>query len=192
MKEKTLEQISALVDGEFEPYELDRLTDQLTESDELRRVWNRYQLRGDPIRGETVDPRLFGVADWVRARLAEEPTVLAPAAGRAVGATAPWLKPVAGTAIAASVAAAVVLLAPETIDREAPAGSRVVDMRTDEGALTRERGYTSPSGTRWALGKPDVESKLNSYLVNHHKYAPSANMQGMLPYASFVAYDVER
>ena len=52
--------------------------------------------------------------------------------------------------------------------------------------------YAGGGGTRWDLGKPAVQSKLNGYLVNHRNRAPSANMQGMIPYASFVAYDRER
>ncbi|MDH5593931.1 MAG: anti-anti-sigma factor, partial [Gammaproteobacteria bacterium] len=46
------------------------------------------------------------------------------------------------------------------------------------------------SGTRWDVKQPAVESRLNSYLVNHNEY--SNGMQGVLPYARIVGYDSEK
>jgi sigma-E factor negative regulatory protein RseA len=55
---------------------------------------------------------------------------------------------------------------------------------------TTERRYVADDGTRWELlYKPQVESRLNSYLVNHQEYAPTTNMKGIMPYATFVSYD---
>jgi sigma-E factor negative regulatory protein RseA len=52
--------------------------------------------------------------------------------------------------------------------------------------------YADKPGTRWGVKTPEIESKLNDYLVNHQEYAPTAGMKGMLPYASFVSYDAGR
>lgn len=192
MKQETLEKISALVDDEVSTKEVSQVLGHLEGSEGLQRVWGRYQLIGDAVRGERVDRRLLDVADRVRERLRDEPTVLAPRPEKAAGGASVWVKPLAGTAVAASVAVAVVLLAPEAINREAPPAARVAEASAGDRSLVEARSYVPQSGIRWDLGKPDVESKLNSYLVNHNKYAPSANMHGMLPYASFVGYDVGR
>ena len=182
MTEQMQKNISALVDGELHLSELRQLTRQLADSEELRRLWGRYQLVGDAIRGERVDPGFLALAERVRDRLADEPNILAPRAPGEI--RGPWLKPVAGLVVAASVAAAVVLLTPQLPEPTVPALPVVAEVNTADSVA-----YPLPSGTHWDLGKPAVESKLNTYLVNHHRHAPAANMQGMLEYASFVGYD---
>ena len=182
MKEQTHKNISALVDDELDLSELQHLTRDLADSEELRRLWGRYQLIGDVIRGERFDPRFLEVAQRVHDRLAGEPTILAPRPASEGRGT--WLKPVAGLAVAASVAAAVVMLTPRLPDQNLPASSAVAGVDSTEPVA-----YPLRTGTHWDLGKPAVESKLNTYLVNHHRHAPAANMQGMLEYASFVGYD---
>jgi sigma-E factor negative regulatory protein RseA len=184
MNEQTRIKISALIDNEVGDDELARLGQEIAASDALRELCGRYQLIGDALRGEKVDPGFLRVADLVRAQLADEPTVLAPPRRNWTG---PWLKPAAGAAVAASVlAAAVLLLPPVTGPQLAPQPVAALKQPPGQG------GYAGVGGTRWDLGKPAVQSKLNGYLVNHRNRAPSANMQGMIPYASFVAYDQER
>ena len=184
MNEQTRTKISALIDNEVDDDELARLGQEIAASDELRELCGRYQLIGDALRGEKVDPGFLRVADRVRAQLVDEPTVLAPPRRSWTG---PWLKPVAGAAVAASVLAAAVLLLPPVMGPQlAPRPVAALKQPTGQGV------YAGVGGTRWDLGKPAVQSKLNGYLVNHRNRAPSANMQGMIPYASFVAYDQER
>lgn len=182
MKEHIQNNISALVDDELELSELQHLTRELADSEELRRLWGRYQLIGDVIRGERIDPGVLVVAERVRDRLADEPNILAP--GRGGELRVAWVKPIAGLAVAASVAAAVVVLTPRLPNPALPAAPAVVGINSAAAVA-----YPLRSGTHWDLGKPAVESKLNTYLVNHHRHAPAANMQGMLEYASFVGYD---
>jgi len=183
MNEQTRIKISALIDDELDADEFARLGPEIAGSGGLRELYGRYQLIGDALRGEKVDPRYMQVADGVRARLADDPTVLAPRRRSWAG---PWLKPVAGAAVAASVLAAAVLLLPPVVGPQLP--QQVAAFKHSAGG----GGYAGGGGTRWDLGKPAVQSKLNGYLVNHRNRAPSANMQGMIPYASFVAYDQER
>ena len=52
--------------------------------------------------------------------------------------------------------------------------------------------YVDHTGTYWSLERPEVESKLNSFLVNHQEYARATGMKGILPYATFVSFDVRR
>src|SRR5258706_16328816 len=70
--------ISELMDGELEWREADGPLDTLRSEGEARDTWRRYHLIGDAMR----DSRQLstGFAARVAAKLAEEPTVLAPRA----------------------------------------------------------------------------------------------------------------
>jgi sigma-E factor negative regulatory protein RseA len=39
---------------------------------------------------------------------------------------------------------------------------------------------------RWTVGEPEVEQRLNDYLVDHHEYAGTS---GVFSYARVVAYE---
>jgi sigma-E factor negative regulatory protein RseA len=68
--------ISALMDGELEDKEAQRLVAQLKSDEQSRERWDEFHLIGDALRGE---PLLSaGFSEKFVKRLAEEPTVLAP------------------------------------------------------------------------------------------------------------------
>ena len=138
--------------------------------------------------GPAVDASL---ALQISRRLEDEPVVLAPTAiSKTASTTSRWLKPTAGVAIAASVAVLAITMAPRVIDLESvqqPLNPNPVAQTLPSAA---EKIYVADDGTRWELlYKPQVESRLNSYLVNHQEYAPAGNMKGIMPYAKFVSYD---
>ena len=187
MNEETRQRLSALVDQELPQREHDHALRELTASADTRAVWARYHLIGDVLRGEWANPGSPGIAGRVRQRLREEPTVLAPALLRKRSGRS--LRPLAGVSIAASVAAAVVLVGPRLGDLQQVEPVQTAQTR-EPLPLVQPRG--EGEGTRWDLGKPELESKLNAYLVNHHKYAPAVHPQGMISYASFAGYDLKR
>jgi hypothetical protein len=41
---------------------------------------------------------------------------------------------------------------------------------------------------RWAVGEPNVASKLNELLVSHRERAAASGINGLIPYASVVGY----
>ena len=185
MNELIRDRISALIDGELAPAEHTSVLEQLCASETLRQTWGRYHLIGDVLRSELQDDRVLSVAGRVRGRLEGEPTVLAPRLRH--GRRLPhWLKPLVGTAIAASVAAAAILLVPAVPELEGGA-PRAQVVSVDQ--LPAVAAPPQSVGTSWDLGKPALESKLNTYLVNHRNYAPVADLNGMISYASFVGYD---
>ncbi len=187
MNELMRDRISALIDEELAPSEHAAVVDQLCASEHLRSTWSRYHLIGDALRRELPDDRAFSIASRVREQLQEEPTVLVP---RSPMRRMPrWVKPMAGTAIAASVAAAAILLVP-AVPNLPDAATTAEIAGTDE--LPTTVRHADADGTRWDLGKPALESKLNTYLVNHRNYAPVANLNGMISYASFAGYDSRR
>jgi sigma-E factor negative regulatory protein RseA len=74
-----MERISALMDGESDRSEVAQVVRQMKEQEALRETWSTYHLIGDAMRGERcTDTR---VAQGVSAKLAAEPTVLAPRRG---------------------------------------------------------------------------------------------------------------
>ncbi|MCG7946583.1 MAG: hypothetical protein N0C84_09620, partial [Candidatus Thiodiazotropha taylori] len=119
-------------------------------------------------------------------QLEDEPVVLAPAAIK----RRPGLKKrsYTGLAVAASLAAVAVVMVPQLINpegSEAPPASIAATQ-----APATETLYVAEDGTRWELlKKPEVESRLNAYLVNHQERSPSSNIKGIMPFATFVSYD---
>ncbi len=186
MNEQTREDLSALIDGELTPNETSKVVERLTGSEDLWGRWDRYHVIGDIIRGENIRSEFRQVACGVRDRLQDEPAILAPP--RRARLRGQWIKPAAGTALAASVAAIALLAAPQLINRE-PTSSPVV-AGVEE--TPPERLYAARPGTRWNLDEPDVESKLNVFLVNHQEYAATPSVKSMLPYVNFVSYDAGR
>jgi negative regulator of sigma E activity len=109
MSEILNEQLSALLDGELPPEETSLLLRRLGRETDLAARLTRYRLCGDVLRGERCQPR----ADFtmrVSAAIASEPALSAPRAAARRPARARWLRPLAGLAVAASVAVVAVLV----------------------------------------------------------------------------------
>jgi sigma-E factor negative regulatory protein RseA len=184
MSESKREKMSAWIDGESGSRLDAGVMRELTDDPHLRAAWNRYHLIGDALRGEPLNREICTVADRVRERLEGEPTVLAPLAPPP---NRRWMRPAAATALAASAALAAFLIGPELLGPGEPQTLQLAD-RTHPGPTL----YLDATGTHWGVKRPEVENRLNSYLIEHQEYAPSSGMKGMLPYASFVSYDVRR
>jgi negative regulator of sigma E activity len=105
------EHLSALLDGELPPEQTDFLLKRVRRDAELRGTLQRYRLVGDTLRGERVQARPDFMLR-VSAAIAAEPALPAPNArpGRRSAAALRWLKPVAGLAVAASVASVAVVV----------------------------------------------------------------------------------
>lgn len=220
MSELIREQISALLDDELSKQDADRTIEQLCQQQEYREAWDRYQLIGDALRGEARGRTTPSIAEAVSQSLRDEPPMIA--ARKPSLTEAPWVKAVAGTALAASVALAVVLVAPHLItpggqDSHQLAGNptpksspyqiavagqpnvhRVVAITTPpiRRVVTgsyQQGQYVDYSGARWKnLPQPSMESKLNKYLANHSEYALRAGVPRAVPHVNFVGYSEER
>lgn len=100
------ERLSALVDNETDAFETRRLIDELIRSEDDRAQWARYHLIGDSLRGGMRQVAPANFLDGVRQGISdEEPFALAePETARS-----PWLRPVAGLGVAATVAVVTLL-----------------------------------------------------------------------------------
>lgn len=192
----TDEQISALMDGELIHPETNHLITAMQKDQGSRTSWERYHLIGDALRKNLPADMTHNLAARVHATLADEPTVLAPRTTTIhakIRQLKPALRQIGGLAIAASVTALTILtLQPGTGTMEGATDSRMaaVAPATSPVAPAQDNVLLVSGATRWdRLGEqPQMQSKLNAYLNNHHEYAAPAGIQGVLPDARLVGY----
>jgi len=181
MNEKKLEALSALMDGESFDSDFASLQGW-TGDDGLRKTWGRYHVISDCIRGTLprhMDPAL---ADRIAMALRNEPTILAPDTVT----SRPWLKPLAGMAIAASVATLAVVGI--QFSRSGPPGAGA-------GPSVAEQATATPGGFGGQLNlaagnkliRPvdpvrRVDARMRSYLVNYNEQRGNDAVQGMPPF----------
>jgi sigma-E factor negative regulatory protein RseA len=116
MKDHQRQALSALVDGELPASQAGGLLDALGRDPDLRAQWERYHLIAGALRGEGASMAWREIAERTRARIAAEPTVLAPAAARPRRPSR--LAPFAGVALAASAAFLAVFAVPSLFQSE--------------------------------------------------------------------------
>lgn len=197
MKEQQRQALSALLDGELTTAQANGVLDTLERDPELRGLWERYHLIGGALRGEDAVVAYRDIADRTRARIASEPTLLAPRGARTGRPSR--LAPFAGVALAASAAFLAVFAVPSLFEPAAthPTASTMAQTALpaparESGVFVSERFRIGRPVQRWHVDQPALASKLDRLLVNHQEYAPATGINGMLPYATLVSYDAGR
>ena len=150
------EDISRLMDGELDDEQLDVVWAQLKRPEGVA-TWAGYHVIGDTLRGtQRLSP---GFSERFAARLAAEPTVLAPRAKPARSLSLAW-------SVAATVAAVAVVgwAAVSTLDPQANAMAKA-----REAAVARATQI-----------KP--RSVPVDYLLAHQESSPTTQIQGVGPY----------
>jgi sigma-E factor negative regulatory protein RseA len=184
MSDEIREQLSALVDDELDEVERPLLLGRLERDSGLRQVLGRYQLISEVMRGSGQVATL-GVAERVRRALEQENTLPETNKDDAKEAGLRWLKPVAGLAVAASVAVAALLVV-----------TSVQQPTVDEPpAVASAENVVKPpqaSGEVWERIEPRIDKRMAGYLVNHNEYAASRSVQGVMPYVRIVGYENNR
>jgi sigma-E factor negative regulatory protein RseA len=182
-----LENLSALSDGEVEPSAVTRACAAWRDDAGMRSAWHAYQLIGDVLRSEDLaSPAAHDVLfiAGLRARLVDEPTVLAPdmPADTARPAAVPlrsarraWMAPSAVAAGFVLVAGALVVTrspAPSAPQAVASAFAVAPELPPVTGPSTlapAEAGFVS---RRWASeGKVLRDARLDRYLAAHQQFA---------------------
>ena len=185
MSDLIKEQLSALLDGELPEAEQRLLLERLAREPELRAQWSRYQLIRSALHQHLPEHIDLNFAERVQAALQDDPTQQS-SPGRLTRA----FKPLAGLAVAASVAVVAIMAVQQT--RTAPPGQvpvQVAATPNDPGVMPGPEAYTRVAGTRWDAQQRQVRERLNEYLVNHSEYAASGGIPGMQPYVRIVGYD---
>jgi sigma-E factor negative regulatory protein RseA len=189
MNESSNEQLSALIDGE---HDNSTVLNNLINDEDMRGAWQRYHLIGDCLRGHLPDTLNSDISTKVSKELREEPTVLAPQTSKRFN-----LKPIAGFAIAASVA----LVAVFTIQRSAEidtSNGTIPAVASNEVNKTysQPQSYTfpEPQVLPASIKKSDTpesiaNQRLNNYLMNYNEYRSNGGMNGILPYVRIVTIE---
>lgn len=189
MNRKELDELSAVIDGETDRDLMVQVSHLISRDEEVRRTLLRYRMMGDNLRGEEINLQAMELVMAVSKRLESEPTVLAPAE---TASHSRWLQPVAGAAIAASVAAAGVMLGPQFINPQ---------QETDGGAMKSIQVVARPSGPvepqavvasrtemQWKTVEERRQPRLIPYLERHSRYATQNGFQSVIPYTTLVSY----
>ena len=190
MNDELKQQVSGLLDDRAEELQVHTM-DQILASEALKQTWWRYQLISDVMKQNLPAVIDRSLAARISAIVADEPAVLAPANLPARR----YLRPLAGLAIAASVAAVAVIgiRQPDQVTGQQPA-AKVADLSQAYSADISS--YTFPVVSSVVTGGTDTEevdelesnSRLNSYLVNYNEFrAAQTGVQGMNPYVRIIA-----
>ena len=166
--------ISQLVDGEVERHEAAAPLDALRAGGEARDTWRSYHLIGDAMR----DTRMLsaGFAARVAAKLAAEPTVMAPA--RIAAASQRPRRQLLSAAASLAAVALVGWFAFGLQEGQPPTAQAPSSM-----AQVAPPTAQVPSSTA-QVPPPDT---ANDYLYAHQGYSPRNSLQGVAPYVRMVS-----
>lgn len=196
-----LEQISAFMDGEADQ-PAETIMAGISNDPALRGAWQRYHLIGDAMRGQ-LPGHLTGpeLAASIAAAVDRELAIVSPASRRK-SPVQRALKPVAGLAIAASVAMVAIIGLRGLNEATSTSGSPTV-AATESGStkdnpvqslrpapqapLARTVSTDSQPLQSPAQEQPDGQYGFSNYLVNHNEYRANAAVRGIIPYARIVA-----
>lgn len=164
--EDPLSTLSAVLDGEAGEAQTDACLEAMKRDEVLRRTWAEYHLVGEMMRGAA--PLQEDFMSRFSARLAAEPTVLAPRRSA-------WPQRVAVASLASLAVWGVVSLTGQ--------------LATDSAQLAAPATVVPASGVQQAAGvRQAAESPLAAYLVAHQEVAA---MAATSPFEPAVAVAVE-
>jgi sigma-E factor negative regulatory protein RseA len=192
MSEFNNEKISALIDDELEGDNTKTL-DALINTPEMKDTWSRYHLIGDCLRGNLPASISSQVSARVSESLRDEPTILAPTKTKTFN-----LKPIAGFAIAASVAMVAVFSVQRSNETNsvsnAPAIAAVSSVNSvvpQPQSFSFPNAQVLPASVRQS-DTPETlaNQRLNNYLMNHNEFRSNGgSMNGILPYVRLVTIE---
>ncbi|HEX7115013.1 MAG TPA: sigma-E factor negative regulatory protein [Steroidobacter sp.] len=180
MTDAVKEQLSACLDGELPRAELDLLLKRLEHDAELRAVMGRYALMREALRQVAPSVASPSFADKVMKAVAAETPVKVPLIRRISPVAVHRLRPVAGLAVAASVAA----LAVFSVQRSGllPGGPTVaVNESAPPPTVTiqdESPSYVVPTTTSQPVFVP--AARLTNYVVAHSEYSSPLGRRSVL------------
>lgn len=169
VSDKIRDQISAFLDGELPVRECDLLLRRMRRDGELQRTFDRYGLVGDAIRDSISGVPQGLLRDRVMHAVQDEQ----PYAARS-GIWRSWgrvLQPVAGIAVAASVAVVAVLSLRGNDQLPPPLESVATNADPSLYITVPEPTYTAPAAV--------PPTRLTNYLMNHSEYATTFGRKSM-------------
>ncbi len=174
------EKLSALMDGELDRGDAIAAIKTLGQDVQQRGDWDCYHLIGDALRGDSsaVTARRKACAESIFAKLASEPTILAPAAIPASAKLSVVARPVAvekKTRMVLAMAASVVTVTAIGVIAMRQQTGVVVPLQVAE--QTRLVPISAPSPTAVTAGELEANKRVNDYLVIHRQFANASAFQ---------------
>ncbi|OPX56070.1 sigma-E factor negative regulatory protein RseA [Oceanospirillum multiglobuliferum] len=213
MSDDIHQSLSNLMDSEADELELRRVLKASQEQAEVAQTWHRYHLIRSVLHKELEQPQLFDISDRISAAidledeivLAPEQPVVQPTVSDKTKTLSFWREAGNGwlgkTAIAASVAAAVVLLMPQpSIDQPMLAKQSAAPVYQNE--LPRQSRVAPSSGVQLVSAgaeqanayhlvdsqKQRQEQLIRAYLMQHSEYVSATGTHGMMPMVRVAGY----
>ena len=189
MNEELDSQLSAMFDNELPAAECELLARRLSRDEQLKARWGRYAAIGATIRSEGGSRLNAEIARRVRIVISKEPLLAAPWSSRHPGQfRARWWRPVAGGAVAASVAAASILWLrlqaapdPDTVIAQAAPTSAALNMGGGAVMSTANTSgsYVVPNRT---APRPAIfpSAQLAKYVVAHSEFSSPMTRRNLL------------
>ncbi|MFT4823825.1 MAG: sigma-E factor negative regulatory protein RseA [Halioglobus sp.] len=192
MSERMRESLSALLDGEANELELQRVLSEIGEDSELRQTWVRYNAVHSACSGQEVGNLSFDISQSVRDAVAAEGT------SQSSGNLGRLLKPFASFAVAASVAA-VVVVGGQQIAQVGGGGSSspqtsIAGVGSPVG-FVNIAGATSVQANYGTQAAPTLQpaarrayqelarQRMQRYMQEHAEHAALNSPQGLVPFA---------
>ncbi len=192
---KRKEKISAFLDNDMHRDEL--MSFSLSAEPDDAKMAQRYQIIGDALRGEVSDSSFVDVSAAVREALANENIAdqVAADTGRSSSNQSAeksgffdlsaWLKPVAGMAVAASVAVVMVVAVTQQ------EGSNIAPVATNiETPPAVQLAVDDKMPVQTTVDNKDTD--LDPYINQHLEFATQDALQGRLPYVRAVSFESEK
>ena len=207
------QKISHLLDEYSSDYFEKKAIDDLLDDVNQQYCLSRYQMIGQAMRHELPDEINTGFSQEVMSKIRQTETLMELDMGqKKAHSTWRWefLKPLAGMAVAASVAIVSITLWQSVSFTPGSSASDVsfasVEQQKIEQLVNRPIQVPVPASTTLGNAKlnrinkgmhwkvirdaPGLERKLNAYLINHTEYSKS--MQGLIPQARVAGYGAEK
>ena len=184
MSKESLEHLSSLMDGEMSRDSGMFLTRRLSSDDTMCETWERYHLIRDCIRQPGGKQLVTGLSKRLNAQLDAED---APA--MSVWQRRPWLKPVSGLAIAASVAMmAIVVTAPQPGAIPGAVGDAALAQPANQPFVSPNTLPLSPVSqpASFSSSPQTQDQRMNNYLLRHNQMARTAGRQGFVSFVPIV------
>lgn len=188
MTTESREHLSSFMDGEEVPEASRFLVRRLGADGELRDTWARYHLIRDCLRHQDGHIARSGMSGRVGAAISSDPVTHAGARM-----ARNWLRPVAGMALAASVALVAVFTVSNIGTPGAAPGSVEFSSVPDSGTATQS--FTTPTvgsiipasqPVNLSGRSPQDQSRMNTYLLQHYQIAGESGGRGFLPFIPIV------
>ena len=194
MNDDLKQKLSSLMDGETDNHAEHTISELIT-SESLRKTWRRYHLISDALNGNLPALLDWDLAGKIASEIAKEPI---PIAGYRV-VTRRFLRPAAGLAIAASVAAIAILGIQQNSDRTQErtpiqlADTQLPQINANISSYTFPASSNAVSSQIENTGDVEPNLRLNSYLVNYNEIRTSqTGVQGIIPYVRIIANDDDK